>query len=347
MHSKKISFEVVSKGRKYFKIRYSPNHSEFQLVINELTKDFVAGQQVEDLLCEFEVKYSGYGQKTTATAVDPADSAKRAAEAAEAEKAAEIRRWRGYVEDKLPLGVVYQKGLDTLKNLGFDTSIYAERIAAIREADRKLEVKRWSGYCEESALDGRDYSKGLAKLKELGAPEVAQKWRDKASEVRAERSQAEKVQAQVQAKKEADSGVVSFWFGSPAWRGADLTHLQVGDTYKAEDGQYYTVLTRSLQQVREDGLSFGLADDEGEILTGKARLATEAEAAPLVEAEQKAIARKTARKAIATERTALVELIKSAGESPEHTVGDRLLGRLEPQQRQNLGCWGHWLANRL
>lgn len=324
MYSKKIDFEVVGKGRKYFKIRYSPDHNEFQLVINELTRHFVVGQQVTGLLCEFEVKHSGYGKKTTATAVDPAEFAARAAANAELEKAAEIKRWRGYVEDKLPSGVIYQKGLDRLKELGFDTTVYADRIAGIREADRKIEVKRWSGYCEEAALDGRDYTKGLARLKELGAPEIAQRWRDKAAEVRQERSQAERQEKATEAKREADAGVISYQFCSPSWDGRDLTHLQIGDVY-AEGDKFYTILTRSRRRVYEDGLSFGLADDEGEIVSGKARLATEEEAAPVIAAIAKAAARKAERQAISAERKALVAQIREQGDRPEHTVGDRLL----------------------
>jgi hypothetical protein len=70
IYLKKITFEITFKGRKYFNIRYSPHHSEFQLLINEISKDFQVGDRVKNLLCEFKTKRRGFGQKTTVTPVD-------------------------------------------------------------------------------------------------------------------------------------------------------------------------------------------------------------------------------------------------------------------------------------
>ena len=335
-YSKKISFEVIKKGRKYFQIRYSPEHNAFQLLINDLTRDFQVGQIVTDLLCEFETQFNSYtgGKKTTAIAVDSETFAKRAELHAEAERQSEIQRWRGYVDEKLTYGQIYQRGLNELRSLGFDISVYADQIAAAQEAERQSEIQRWSGYCEASAIEGRDYVKGLRRLTELGAPDVADQYRKQAAEVRAEKEQ---VAAEQKRENEHEQGTVDYWFGSPAWTQAEeLAHLNIGDIYKGRDGQYYKILTRSHRYIREDGLSFGLADDSGEIVEGKARFATEEESAPLIAAEQAARLQKENRAAAAKERKAISDQIKACGDRPQHHCGELLLSTV------NLYGGGDW-----
>jgi hypothetical protein len=134
-------------------------------------------------------------------------------------------------------------------------------------------------------------------------------------------------------EKEAAKGIVEYWFGSPAWlQSEEQTHLQIGDLYQGKDGQWYLILTRKCSRIREDGLSLGLADDQGEIVTGKARLATHEEAAPLVAAQERKRAEREAKQAWAAEHTALIAAIKSHPEvtCPKHHSGELLLSTVNP-----------------
>jgi cell division septum initiation protein DivIVA len=283
IYSKKISFDVVSKGRKYFKIRYSPEHNEFQLVINDLTKQYKAGDRVEDLLCEFETQINSYtgGKKTTATAVDSA-------------------------------------------------------------ANIKSEIIRWSGYCEKAAIEGRDYQKGLAKLVELGATDKADQFKRQASDVRSNAKQQEQAVVAKKQEQEKVEGITTYYFCSPTWSGAKQTHLQVGDLYKQE-GIWYKILTRSYRRIKEDGLSLGLADDEGETIRGKARVATESESAPYIAAKAERIAVKVERDRQTKERADLAKQIETNGErpQPEQSI---LLGGQEYLSTQNIYGGGDWFV---
>jgi hypothetical protein len=333
VYSTQITFEITSKGRKYFKIRYSPHHSEFQLLINEISKDFQVGDRVEDLLCEFETKSSGYGQKTTAIPVNAETLEVRRIAQAEVEKQQQIQRWRGYLEEHLDTGEVYQRAITELKALGFDVlSVYKDRISVAQEQHRQSEVVRWSGYCEAAALEGRDYQKGYAKLRELGAGDRIDSYQHQASGVRIAEQNRKSQEAQEQRQEETANGIIDYWFGSPAWvRSEERTDLQVGDFYQEKDGNWYRILTRTRRYVREDGLSFGLADDQGEIVTGKARLATAEEATPLMAALEREQSARAEKRRQANERKELARIITTSekGLTPEHHVGEMLLSTVD------------------
>lgn len=329
-YTKKITIEIVSKGRKYFKVRY-PGKAEFQLLINEISQDFQPGQVIEDLLCEFEYKHNSYtgGGKTTAIPVNDKTLAQRQAEDKAAERQAEIKKWRGYVEKHLLEGYVYRRGLNELKSLGFDISVFNKQIAEIEQAQKQAEIQRWSGYCESAALEGREYQNGLKRLTALGCSDMAREYRKQAADVRAKANQdQETVAAAGQPKKDGESHQegIRYRFCSPAWIASeDRSHLQVGDLYKDQDGQWYKILTQNRQQIYEDGMSFGLADEQGEIVTGTARLATPEEAAPMIAAEEAEAAEVARRRVYAQERKDLAEYIRANGERPEHRVGEQRL----------------------
>jgi hypothetical protein len=346
IYSKKISFDVVSKGRKYFKIRYSPEHNEFQLVINDLTKQFKVGDRVEDLLCEFETQINSYtgGKKTTATAVDSATLAARAAAERQAEKEREIKKWRGYFENALfNENRIYTNAWNKLIGFGINVRVeYADRIKEVEEIERQSEIVRWSGYCEDAAIEGRGYQKGLAKLVELGASDRADEFKRQASDARSAAKQQEQAVVAKKQEQEKAEGITTYYFCSPAWSGAEQTHLQVGDLYE-EKGVWYKILTRSYQRIKEDGMSFGLADDEGETIRGKARVASESEAAPYIAAKAERIAAKVERDRQIKERADLKNHIETNGDRPQPERSIRLGGQ-EYLSTQNIYGGGDWFV---
>ena len=324
MYTKSISFEVLKKGRKYFRIRYNKNSNEFQLLINDLTKDFVVGQRVENLICTFETQHSLRGQKTTAIAVD--ETFLR--DISQKERQSKIHRWRGYVESKLNEGSVYSKGIEKLRELGFDVSVYNSQIAEIREANRLESIKKWEGFCESAAIEGREYVNGFSKLRELGVPERIEYFKQLARENKPAKVERATESRTVEAEK--DSGQIDYWFGSPAWNSQDeKMHLQVGDVFE-RDGQFFKILTQRRQFWHEDGLSFGLADDSGEIVIGKASPATAEESAPLREEMENAERRRAESRAIQAERNELREFIRSNGQRLNGCAGELLLSTVKP-----------------
>lgn len=166
IYAKKITVEIVSKGRKYFKVRY-PGKSEFQMAINEISKDFQPGMIVTDLLCEFEYQH-GYkgGGKTTVIPITSEELATKEAIAREAIKKAAIKKWQGYFETALEEGRIYTKGYQELAALGFDLSIYDEKIKEVKTANTLADIKRWLGYVEEKAPNYL-YQKGVSEAKRL------------------------------------------------------------------------------------------------------------------------------------------------------------------------------------
>lgn len=82
-----------------------------------------------------------------------------------------IKLWCGYVENGFKKGYVYKKGMETLKSLGFDTSVYDEEIMKVetkqQEKWRKEKIKQWSDYVRNALRKGYVYEKGVEVLHSL------------------------------------------------------------------------------------------------------------------------------------------------------------------------------------
>jgi len=97
---------------------------------------------------------------------------------------------------------------------------------------------------------------------------------------------------------------------------------RVGDVLRNGAGGPVVVVTAGKRYYHEDGLSFGVGDDAGYIYFATARRATPEEAAPLLERESVAVARKKARLALEN----IESFIRFEGERPkdEQPVGELL-----------------------
>jgi hypothetical protein len=335
IYSKEITIEILKRGRKYFEVCY-PGKSPFKLVINEISTEFQVGQTVENLLCEFEYKSNGYtgGGKTYATPVNAEVLKVRQSAAKEEERQSEIERWQGYVESALNENRIYSKGFEKLRSLAFDTAVYADRVAQIKESNRLAEISRWSGYCEERALEGSVYTRGINELITLGRQDLADQYRKQAAEVASQQRQtAQKSQQQQECKQlgvKSQSDLVRWSFDQDWSEIAAVGQVVYKKLGRKSEGAWYKILTVRSQYYSEDGLSFGLSDDSGTLISVTARLATEEEAAPAI-AEAELAAQKTAeKKRRAAERVALIREIKTSGDRPEHNAGELLLSTVTP-----------------
>lgn len=102
-------------------------------------------------------------------------------------------------------------------------------------------------------------------------------------------------------------------------------------------GQILTVLRVTARYIREDGMSFGLMDESGWLFDLTCRPATDAEAAPILAAEQAAETKRRAKH----RATEIARQIQERGERPagSHTTeGERIL------DSQTLYGGGNWFA---
>lgn len=83
-----------------------------------------------------------------------------------------IKQWRKYVEKAFKDGYVYKKGMETLKSLGFDTSVYDEEITKVeikqQEKWHREKVQKWREYVGKALYKGYVYEKGVEVLHSLG-----------------------------------------------------------------------------------------------------------------------------------------------------------------------------------
>jgi len=104
--------------------------------------------------------------------------------------------------------------------------------------------------------------------------------------------------------------------GRPYTVGAVIRRRDVGDAV--------TVVSTSQRYIRDDGMSFGVGDEQGHIYYCTCRPATDEELAGLVEYETARDAKKNA----AIRRTEIAQTIRETGETPEgdnSPEGDRIM----------------------
>lgn len=133
----------------------------------------------------------------------------------------------------------------------------------------------------------------------------------------------------------------------------DLIHISVGQGYgghaynvgdiiRRRDGSYVYAVRVSQSYYNEDGMSFGVGDEEGYIYSAHCRPATEEEAAPAIEAKKKAQDSKAAK--------ARLDEIKRAIQGTENApAGAENRPESEPRARrlldtQNIYGGGDWFV---
>ena len=211
---RRISGTIESRGRKYFHIRVN-NKYKAQLVIDENTCDLQPGDTF-DFQATQMVEHSNYGNKYTYTKASP-ELLKQLSDEAHQQ---EIQRWTGYVENAFSEGRVYQKGLDTLKRLGVDISIYDERIVEVQLAKKQAAIRykiaRYKGYVKEALAENRLYENGIDILHSLGCHDLDE---------------------EIEQVKKIVSTYATFYFNSGY-------HIKKGQIF-VDDGKCYEIVTCS------------------------------------------------------------------------------------------------------
>ncbi len=167
-----ITLEIKSIGRKWIKGTYPGKTFEYQIPINDISKNFKPGERYT-FDAVVNVERSKYGTKATVTPIDSSKKVQLKADNNESE----VERWLGYVEGYIERGdgYLYPKGMDKLKELGIEK--YPELQKRLEEAIAKAEkdgeiekveklhkqARKYLGYIDEN-LHKYWYQKGEDKL---------------------------------------------------------------------------------------------------------------------------------------------------------------------------------------
>ncbi len=346
-----MTLEVKSIGRKWIKAVYPGKSFEYQVRINEISKDFEVGRQYTfDAVVNIE--RDRYGTKATIVPIDPSEKGKFD----RPDNESEIARWLGYIGDyvKKGDGYLYPKGMEKVNELGIDN--YPEMKATLdkyvskaeydktRQTAKKLhrKAKDYLGYIKQN-LDKYWYRKGedrlkgfIAELDELG--EETSGYTERLNEYREHYNLSKnKAGSKTDVLKLGEFMISkgSGYGGRPFKVGSVLRN----EDHKIAEGQpeYLYVISSKEEYVRYEGMSFGVGDEQGYIYSAKVRAATDEESMGLrMQIEKKENIRKHKQR------------LKEIGQQIQQT-GERPEGTNKPEGKryadtQNIYGGGEWFV---
>ena len=339
--------EITKRGRKWLKGKRVGKNYEIKIEINDVSRDWQAGQTVE-FPAHVEVEQSKYGITTTSYPL----TAEQVAQARVQAVLPDIKRWLGYVEEKAHEGHVYQNGVQKLRELG---------IASLPEYQKRLDAALASVKERKEAEATREASEGRTWLrvpyadkdqaKKHGArfdgdrkqwyvigkdvPEALEQYLPddsgggRPNDKRPGNGQPE--------QKEAGQYTISNgsgYGGSP---------YKTGETIRSNRKdlpEYVTVIRASQRYYGEDGMSFGVGDDSGYVYTATVREATREEAAPVRAREEAKKARKQAKEMLLS----IAREIRENGDRPELQGAPAGVRIDMPGNPENIHGGGEWFV---
>lgn len=344
---KNEKIEITKRGRKWLKGKRFGKNYEIKIEINDVSRDWQAGQTVE-FPAHVEVEQSKYGITTTSYPL----TAEQVAQARVQAVLPDIKRWLGYVEEKAHEGHVYQNGVQKLRELG---------IASLPEYQKRLDAALASVKERKEAEATREASEGRTWLrvpyadkdhaKKHGArfdgdrkqwyvigkdvPEALEQYLPddsgggRPNDKRPGNGQPE--------QKEAGQYTISNgsgYGGSP---------YKIGETIRSNRKdlpEYVTVIRASQRYYGEDGMSFGVGDDSGYVYTATVREATREEAAPIRAREEAKKARKQAKEMLLS----IAREIRENGDRPELQGAPAGVRIDMPGNPENIHGGGEWFV---
>ena len=339
--------EITKRGRKWLKGKRVGKNYEIKIEINDVSRDWQAGQTVE-FPAHVEVEQSKYGITTTSYPL----TAEQVAQARVQAVLPDIKRWLGYVEEKAHEGHVYQNGVQKLRELG---------IASLPEYQKRLDAALANVKERKEAEATREASEGRTWLrvpyadkdhaKKHGArfdgdrkqwyvigkdvPEALEQYLPddsgggRPNDKRPGNGQPE--------QKEAGQYTISNgsgYGGSP---------YKTGETIRSNRKdlpEYVTVIRASQRYYGEDGMSFGVGDDSGYVYTATVREATREEAAPVRAREEAKKARKQAKEILLS----IAREIRENGDRPELQGAPAGVRIDMPGNPENIHGGGEWFV---
>lgn len=274
--AREVTYTINSVGRKWLKGRAPGKNYDVQIEINDRSRGWKPGDTVT-FHARSEYKSSRFGSTTSVFPLT--DEQEKAARVAS--KIGEIERWLGYVEEKAPSGYVYQKGVDTLLQLGVQGfKEYNDRLQTAIATATGIDMQQREAKAEARAAESEKISRG--EITWLDVP-YAEKDYAKAKGARWNNDERRwyitgDVPSALKRYVELPLPEVSFPVSGGS--GYGYSDFVVGKVMLAPVGgvtQYIVPLRSRKRYFREDGLSFGVGEDTGYIYSADVRFATKDE----------------------------------------------------------------------
>jgi hypothetical protein len=306
--TKKVTYKIKSKGRKYFKGENDKGYTN-NIVINDVSKDFEVGETYT-FSANVDFDYSKYGVKVTVTPISEED-------AQEKERSKDIetaKKWLGWVEEKAEEGYLYEKGLNKIKQLDvLDVEEIKDRVDKAKETVEKVKndrIKKLKEIQSKSIYLNVPYEeKDYARQYGARWDSIRKKWYYPGQDLPQELEKYVPV-SQVPLK----DGEYRIGGGS----GYGYEYYSPGTViYNKgffENGpEYLYVIRSSKTYYSDDGMSFGVGEDSGYYYTYIVREATPEEAKEVKEVIEKDVSYKESKKSL----DEIKDRIISQGDRPE------------------------------
>jgi|WetSurMetagenome_2_1015567.scaffolds.fasta_scaffold03660_2 hypothetical protein len=175
----KIELEIISQGRKYFKVVNPGKTFQMDLYINDSSKNFKPGDKITINALKHKEE-NKYGVKIQIYPISDNEIEEIKEKSNTEINKKELDRWMGYVREAANKGYIYDKGVERLKQLGINK--VEELLKELKEIHVKVRNKKdiekinnYLEYMKEAADKGYVYEKGLQTLKILGIENYPEK----------------------------------------------------------------------------------------------------------------------------------------------------------------------------
>jgi len=324
---REVTYTITKVGRKWLEGKQSGKPYTNQIEINDASSGWKIGDTVT-FMARTEFTSGRYG---TTVQVFPMTAEAVASERAATENArnlAEIRRQLDFIEDSASRGQRYANGVDKVMALGIaafpaEKARLDDALAKVRTASAAPRTYLRVAYAEkeQAKAHGARWDAERRQWYVHGAvPKALERFLPEQAGARP--ADAPRDRPATDTDRETlriDRG--SGYGGRPFSVGQVLRNP--GHARNSAEPEFVTVLSASQRYFREDGLSFGVGDDQGYIYSATVRPATEAETALLIEREQAAEQRRATLRAVDELRTTFIR--DGERPNPAEPAGEVLL----------------------
>jgi len=328
---------ITKRGRKWFEATREGKTYPVKVEINETSTGWEVGQTYPTP-ANIDVNSSRYGATTTIYPLS--DNQER--ESKRVSTIPEIKKWLAFVEEKAP-DYIYQNGVDKLKSLGIDdhpelqarldAAIDSVKVAKKKAATAKDEAKKAEAAIPRIYLSVPYEDRAIAKRNGAKFDGDRSQWYVTGSVPEGLKKYG--------TDGPGGSGVLpDEQFRIGGGQGYGWREMHPGETMRnpRDAGpKYITIISASKKYFRDDGMSFGVGDEQGYVFSAIAREATEEESAPLRTKEAASAEKKRAKKAL----QGIAAEIQKDGERPD---GSNVTGGTHYSDTQNIYGGGEWFT---
>ena len=287
---KSVKYKIYKKGRKWLEGKEIDSNGKEKYYLNKIelnsaSSDFEVGETYT-FNADIQWEQTKYGSTVK---VFPVSKSQLEIKSNNDNKQ-EIEKWLEYIKNAVKEGYLYTKGVDRVYYLGIKK--YPELLDKLKTYEKEIQDLK------QKKLETPSYGKSWEASKDSGFCELCKKPILKNQEVRYQYLKGTKNLCHVdcdKSNKEREDIVKrkednKKYFNVGGGSGYGYSEYKVGDVIKAKQEQinkgypeFLYVVSASKKYFSNDGLSFGVGDDEGYVYIAKCREATEEESKKLRE----------------------------------------------------------------